>query len=69
MLQAAANCAGTQLHILPGNYAGKETGYGFFLFSRAFTMPENAGIYDAEIKVLHGIGVWGGRCGFIWGFF
>lgn len=32
MLQAAANCAGTQLQLLPGNYTGKETGYGFFLF-------------------------------------
>lgn len=32
MLQAAANCAGTQLQLLPGNYTGKETGCGFFLF-------------------------------------
>lgn len=45
MLQAAANCAGTQLHILPGNYAGKETGSGFFLFfpgrSQCLKTPES----------------------------
>lgn len=69
MLQAAANFAGTQLQILPGNYAGKETGYGFFLFFQASTMPENTETYNVEIKVLHRVGVWGGGCGFILGFF
>lgn len=54
MLQAAANCAGTQLQILPGNYSGKETGDGFFSFFQAFTMPENTESYKVEIKSFAG---------------
>lgn len=68
MLQAAANCAGTQLQILSGNYAGKKKGIWIFPFFQAFTMPENIETYNMEITVLQGNGVWGGGCEFIWRF-